>query len=88
VQGSLDLLVDGEQGVWHLANEGEISWYALACLAAETAGLRPERVRPGTPQELGWVAPRPKYSALGSERGHLLPRLESAVERYWLAVRG
>ncbi len=26
----LDLLVDGEDGVWHLANEGAVSWTSLA----------------------------------------------------------
>src|SRR5256885_10419504 len=24
---ALDLLIDGEQGIWHLANSGETSWY-------------------------------------------------------------
>jgi dTDP-4-dehydrorhamnose reductase len=30
VNVSLDLLIDGEEGIWHLANAGEISWKALA----------------------------------------------------------
>ena len=35
----LDLLIDGEQGLWHLANQGALTWHALACRAAEAAGL-------------------------------------------------
>jgi hypothetical protein len=32
--------------------------------------------------DLGFTAPRPLYSVLGSERGWLLPPLENALSRY------
>ena len=36
--------------------------------------------RPGA--ELGWVACRPRYSALESEKGVLMPTLEEGLVRY------
>ncbi|MEG3439540.1 family 1 glycosylhydrolase [Pannus brasiliensis CCIBt3594] len=82
VQTTLDLLVDSERGVWHLANRGAIDWAELVRIAAKDAGIRLDRLiaRPG--RELGWIAPRPVYSVLGSDRGDLLPGLDSALSRY------
>lgn len=78
----LDLLIDREQGIWHLANGGGLSWADLARWAAESAGFDPASVDERTPAELGWRAPRPRYSVLASERGTLLPALGAALERY------
>jgi dTDP-4-dehydrorhamnose reductase len=39
VHNSLDLLIDGEQGIWHLANRGSITWLDLARQVARIAGL-------------------------------------------------
>ena len=82
VRTSLDLLIDGESGIWHLANRGAVSWEQLARMAAEAAGLDQNLVqgRPGA--ELGWRASRPRYSALDSERGVLMPTLEDGLVRY------
>jgi dTDP-4-dehydrorhamnose reductase len=82
VHQSLDLLLDGEQGVWHLANRGAVSWYELAQMAAEAAGLDRNLVEPRPGSELGWVACRPRFSALDSERGRVMPTLEHGLERY------
>src|SRR5215207_2780765 len=35
----LDLLIDGETGIWHLANTGATSWHDLAARIAHQAGL-------------------------------------------------
>lgn len=80
---ALDLLVDGERGIWHLASPGAVTWAELARRAAERAGLDPERVEAHPTAELGLAAPRPRYSVLGSERGVLLPPLEDALARYF-----
>jgi dTDP-4-dehydrorhamnose reductase len=40
VNTTLDLIIDGECGLWHLANPGAITWANLARQAAEMAGLR------------------------------------------------
>ncbi len=83
VHASLDLLIDGEWGLWHLANPGAIAWADLAQQAAKQAGLDPTHIRPVSTQTLNLAAPRPLYSALGSERGVLLPSLENALNRYF-----
>ena len=82
VNTCLDLLVDGEQGLWHVATPGSLSWHRFACMAAEAAGLPQSLVRPAPSGALGLRAPRPAYSALGSERGSLVPQLASALEAY------
>jgi len=82
VHTSLDLLIDGESGVWHLTNSGAIAWADLALFAAQQANLDATRIHAVSTQALGLAAPRPIYSVLSSERGVLLPSLENAVSRY------
>jgi dTDP-4-dehydrorhamnose reductase len=75
VHATLDLLVDRAAGVWHLANQGVISWHELAARAASEAGVdasRLVRVDGGSRSA----------TALSSERGLLLPTLEGAIQRY------
>jgi dTDP-4-dehydrorhamnose reductase len=87
VNAALDLLLDGETGIWHLANRGEVSWVEFGRLAASTAGLDPALVQPRPSAELDYIAPRPRYSALASERGQLLPPLDHAVQDYCARVQ-
>jgi dTDP-4-dehydrorhamnose reductase len=82
VQRCLDLLIDGEHGLWHVANEGDLTWADLARLAAEAAGAEPSGVRPCATEELGLAAARPLYSVLGSRLGGILEPVERALERY------
>jgi dTDP-4-dehydrorhamnose reductase len=82
VHATLDLLIDGERGVWHLANRGAVTWADLARLAARRAGVPAGGVVGRPTRELGLAAPRPRYSALGSERGPVLPTLDDALARY------
>jgi dTDP-4-dehydrorhamnose reductase len=82
VQAALDLFVDGEAGVWHLANRGAVSWSALACMAAEGARLDRALVQPVAGALLGQRAPRPALSALASERCLLMPTLEEGLAGY------
>jgi len=86
----LDLLIDGESGLWQLANAGQTTWANLARQAAELASMDAKQVQGRSVSELGYLAPRPLYSVLGSERGALLPGLDNALERYlreWQAGR-
>ena len=87
VSACLDLLIDGEGGLWHLANRGAVSWAELARRAAALAGLDPRAVRSVPARTFGWAAARPPYSVLGSERGALLRPLEDALACY-LCDRG
>lgn len=87
VHAVLDLAIDGEHGVWHLANAGAVTWAELARNAAELAGHRADRVVAVPACELAWRARRPVFSALGSSRGMLLPALDASLRRYFQEVR-
>lgn len=82
VQATLDLLIDGESGIWHLANRGAATWCDLAAMAADRAGLDVRLVQGVPGASLGQPAARPRYSVLGSERGLVMPSLEEALDRY------
>jgi len=87
VHAALDLLVDGEKGIWHLANQGMISWSDLAYEVANRFELDTSLILPKDSIQLNYPAKRPSYSVLGSERGHLLPSLEQALQEYFHAER-
>jgi dTDP-4-dehydrorhamnose reductase len=82
VHASLDLIIDGVEGLWHVANRGAVSWCHFARTTATLAGFDETLVEECDASELGWAAKRPSYSALGSERGLLLPVWEESLERY------
>jgi dTDP-4-dehydrorhamnose reductase len=86
VNVSLDLLIDGAAGVWHLSSGEALSWAAFARRAVDAADLRGDLVVPCKAAALGFVARRPRYSALASERSLLMPTLDSALRRF-LAAR-
>jgi dTDP-4-dehydrorhamnose reductase len=75
VNATLDLLIDGESGLWHLANEGTLSWYEFARLAAEHAGVSTERLSPSRTDPA-------RVTALSSERGCIMPKIECAIRRF------
>lgn len=87
VDATLDLLIDGETGVWHLANRGETTWAEFAWLIAETLDLDQTLIRPTPWKAFGWPAERPAYAPLSSERGCLMPTLDHALERYARIMR-
>jgi dTDP-4-dehydrorhamnose reductase len=82
VNASLDLLIDGERGIWHLANDGELTWARLAHDAAQAAGVSTRTLQEVPTEALELSAPRPMFSALGSERGGSLAPLADALARY------
>ena len=82
VHATLDLLVDGERGVWHLANHGAVSWAELARRAACMTGVDGSLIVECPHEELELRATRPRFAALASERGTLMPSLDDALQRY------
>jgi len=74
----LDLLIDGASGVWHLANQGAVSWYEFISRAAAEAGLAVKN------NLIRIEAATACSTALSSERGLLLPPLEKAIDRFIL----
>lgn len=83
---TLDLLVDGEHGLWHLASAGALTWLDFARLGAERAGVDATRLEPVTLADARLAAARPRWSVLGSARGPMLGAVENAICHY-LAVR-
>jgi dTDP-4-dehydrorhamnose reductase len=82
VHACLDLLIDGEHGLWHVANKGQISWAALAHETASLAKIDSDSLESCELAELRLPATRPRFSVLTSERAVLLPTLENAMERF------
>ena len=87
VHSCLDLIIDRESGVWHLTNGHPVTWLELASKAAGQAGVDCSRLESQRGADCNYVAARPLYSALHSNRAMLLPTLDSALERF-LQSRG
>ncbi|MGE3609015.1 MAG: family 1 glycosylhydrolase [Bacteriovoracaceae bacterium] len=90
VHACLNHLIDENYGVVHVVNGAEVSWYEFINLAldiaAEKFDLNRQLIIPKKFNELKFLAPRPKYSALKSEKFNLLPPLEDALRRYFLEL--
>ncbi|MBA2746429.1 MAG: sugar nucleotide-binding protein [Flavisolibacter sp.] len=82
VHASLDLLIDSEKGIWHLANKTAVSWYEFALKIAACFELDSSLLNPVPAELMNYAARRPVNSVLGSEKGQLLPSLEDALERF------
>ena len=82
VNATLDLLMDGETGLWHLANAGTATWFDFACEAAEACGERIDLIDRVSAAEVGWPAARPRYSALGSVRGDVMRPRDQALAAF------
>ena len=82
VDAVLDLVLDGETGLWHLANPGAASWADFGRMIARAAGLDERRIEGRSWRSFGWPATRPANVALDSTRGRLLPALDAAIARF------
>ena len=78
VHATLDLLLDGESGIWHLTNQGAISWHELAREAAAAGSLDAAAIRLVRPAEDAAGAD----TSLSSHRGLLLRPLEQAISDF------
>jgi dTDP-4-dehydrorhamnose reductase len=83
VNTALDLLIDDEKDIWHVANDGEITWADMAYEVAKMGGFNKSLLKPRPLQLMNLKAPRPVYSVLKSEKGVILPTLENALSRYF-----
>ena len=83
VNASLDLLIDDEKGIWHLVNDGTVSWSDLAKEVAFRGKYNASLLQPLPIAELGYPAVRPNFSALTSRHGLILPSLDHALNRYF-----
>ncbi len=83
----LNLLIDEENGIVHLTNEGEVTWEEFALMAAESARdklkINPNLIRGIKTEDLNLRARRPRRSTLCSEKHNRLSSLADALERYF-----
>ncbi len=84
---ALDLLIDGETGVVHLANGGALSWAGFARALAEALHLDAGLVEGVPGSRLRQAARRPARVELGTRLGPVMPTLDRAIARYAAAVR-
>lgn len=82
VRATLDLIIDDECGLWHLVSDGALSWADFAVTLAQEMKLPTELVDARPAHAMGWVAQRPAYAAMTSERGLIMPSLASAIDRF------
>ena len=82
VHACLDLLIDNERGIWHLTNSEPITWADFALRVAQQAQLDTRNLQVCPSEYFQYAAKRPRYSALTSQRGILLPPLKHALGRY------
>lgn len=78
----LDLLIDGEYGVWNITNPCEINWADFAKRIAKIACFETASVVPLPSKKMNYIAKRPFYSVLGSKRGVLLSSLDEGLEKF------
>lgn len=82
VDNALDLLIDGEAGLWHLTNLGALSWADFAIRIAEKVGFSAQCVQPVLAADLNLPAPRPQFTPLATTRGSALPPLDAAISEF------
>jgi dTDP-4-dehydrorhamnose reductase len=83
VEATLDLLIDNESGIWHVANSGAVSWADFARMVAARAGYSPTLINARPSHALGLAALRPSFSGMTSERTNMMRPLQDAVESYF-----
>ena len=86
-RAALDLLIDGETGLWHATNGEAVNWHAFARRLAASTGTPEDTLTAGRAEDMDWRALRPGYSALSSKRGQLMPGLDCAIARFAQARR-
>jgi dTDP-4-dehydrorhamnose reductase len=84
VHTTLNLLIDGETGILHLTNAGQVTWAQFLSLAAKICGKNRDLIRACAFEELKLPARRPFYSALDTRRARILPPFQEALERYFI----
>lgn len=81
----------GAQGIVHVTNAGNCSWFEFAREIVHEAGLATE-VRPVSSQQMARPAPRPAYSVLSATSlqryGIEMPSWQDALRRYLFERQG
>jgi dTDP-4-dehydrorhamnose reductase len=86
VTTTLNMLIDGETGVRHVANAGSLSWAEFGRRVAEALDLDTGLIQAVPASEMGWAAQRPANATLGTAFGQRLPDFEAALRRFADAI--
>lgn len=84
INAALDIFIDEATGIWHVSNDGTLSWADFAKEIAGRAGVSTAKIKSIETVEASFIAPRPLYSVLGSQNGVHLPSLDDAITRYFI----
>ncbi|MGI4860145.1 MAG: family 1 glycosylhydrolase [Janthinobacterium lividum] len=82
IHACLDLMIDGEAGLLHLTNHTPVTCFDWVDQSARRAEIDAALLRRRPDPELGGSVRHPIYSALRSERVHVMPLLDDALNRY------
>ena len=78
----LALIEDGQPwGLWHVANNGIVSYYEFVSRLASLLGFE-NRIERAKDQDFPGLAPKPLFTALASEKLPPLRRWEDALTEY------
>jgi dTDP-4-dehydrorhamnose reductase len=80
---TIDLLLDEESGIWHVANKGEISWSDLALETCNRAHLSSALIKSVRYSSMNQLAALPPNSSLISVKGQLLSTLDEALGQFF-----
>lgn len=78
----LDLLIDEARGIWHLANQGDVTWLEFARMVARQVGADESLLEECSWRDIWQPAMRPTQSVLASNRGRLLRPLDAAIAAF------
>lgn len=78
VTTTLDLLIDRASGIWHLANGGQTTWATLVRQVSQLIGWEIREIT---------EVPSPRFEALGTEKGQILPLIDDAIMRYAALIK-
>ncbi len=81
---TIDLLIDDQNGIWHLSNDGKLSWFELATEIAVRADLDPTLLTAISQKAITMIARRPAHSHLRSNKGQMMPSLSNGLDRFFL----
>jgi len=80
---ALDLLIDEESGIWHLANNTPVSWTDFAKEIADRKGYASDSIKLISDSRMIHDEFFSPNSALKSEKGIALPDLNNALDRFF-----
>jgi dTDP-4-dehydrorhamnose reductase len=87
INTALDLLIDGEKGIWHISGPEAVSYYHFAKRATDIAGIDDAIIYSIPSIRLASHALIPSYTVLQNAGGVILPSLDLSISNYLIEAR-